>query len=163
VPAPCRVVRDYRSAKELLMSAVSGTPTKACSQCDTCKPLDEFRARASECNQCNRSRQSESYHRRPDSHHRARVAQLWSLYRLREEDYLRMKADQSNLCPVCGDELPADLSAIVDHDHNCCPETKTCGVCVRALLHTRCNTLVGYVEKQPAHVQRALSYIERTR
>lgn len=80
---------------------------------------------------------------------------LWTRYRLRESDFLRLLAWQNDACP-CGD--PFDGQPSVDHDHGCCPsaaQSKCCGKCVRGLLHTRCNILLAVIENNPDVIQPA--------
>lgn len=59
-------------------------------------------------------------------------------YQLTMERYNEMKALG---CHVCGEYQERNLH--VDHDHNCCSETVTCGKCVRGVLCNKCNTAVG--------------------
>lgn len=70
-------------------------------------------------------------------------------------------AEQGGLCPVCAD--PIDLAdtrkTAIDHDHSCCPGTYSCGKCIRGILHHRCNVLVGHMELNLDHIERALRYI----
>lgn len=49
-------------------------------------------------------------------------------------------------CEICGIKPKANLT--IDHDHNCCSTEKTCGKCVRGVICTRCNLLVGKYENQ---------------
>jgi hypothetical protein len=35
----------------------------------------------------------------------------------------------------------------VEHDHKCCPGSKSCGKCVRGAVCNRCNTAIGLYEK----------------
>lgn len=74
---------------------------------------------------------------------------IWTRYRLREIDFLRLLAWQQEACP-CG--RPFDSRPHVDHDHACCPSVargQSCGKCVRGLLHSSCNHLLGIIEKNP--------------
>lgn len=78
---------------------------------------------------------------------------IWTRYRLREADFLRLLAWQQELCP-CG--APFTGKPSVDHDHSCCPSVtiaKSCGRCVRGLLHQRCNHLLGVIENNPDVIQ----------
>lgn len=48
-------------------------------------------------------------------------------------------------CSICGE---AEGSLAVDHDHACCPQKKkSCGDCVRGVLCSDCNFLMGWVDK----------------
>jgi hypothetical protein len=96
---------------------------------------------------------------------------LWSRYRLREADFLRLLAWQREACP-CGE--PFDSRPFVDHDHACCPppfrrdrkrpddglRRGTCGKCTRGLLHMRCNVLVGVIEANPDVIQ-PIGWVEK--
>ena len=53
---------------------------------------------------------------------------LWTRYRLREADFLRLLAWQGEICP-CGE--PFDSKPFVDHDHACCPSPFRRGRVVR--------------------------------
>jgi len=89
---------------------------------------------------------------------------LWTRYRLRETDFLRLLTWQGETCP-CG--KPFDSKPFIDHDHACCPSPfrrgrvvrdqgerrGTCGKCTRGLLHNQCNTLLGTIEANPGVIQ----------
>lgn len=60
-------------------------------------------------------------------------------------EYLTMLANQFGKCP-CGKELE---TSCIDHDHKCCSGRQSCGKCVRGLLCSRCNLLLGMVENEP--------------
>jgi hypothetical protein len=57
---------------------------------------------------------------------------IWKRYRLRPEQYQELIKDG---CAICGTH--EDLC--VDHDHSCCPGSRTCGKCVRGALCKRHN------------------------
>jgi hypothetical protein len=95
---------------------------------------------------------------------------LWSNYRLREVDFLRLLAWQRETCP-CGE--PFDSQPYVDHDYACCPSPfrrgekrhdgqrrGTCGKCIRGLLHRRCNLLLGVIEAHPDVIQ-PIGWVEK--
>ena len=79
---------------------------------------------------------------------------------LSADEYDALFEQQLGVCAGCF----RDARLVVDHDHSCCPSTavrKTCGRCVRGLLCTRCNLLLGSLENTPLDlVVRLLRYID---
>ncbi len=55
-------------------------------------------------------------------------------------------------CQLCSIKLniggseQGKTAANIDHDHGCCPNSNSCGRCIRGLLCTRCNLRVGSFE-----------------
>ena len=58
---------------------------------------------------------------------RNKANDIWKRYRMRPEQYQEFIKDG---CAVCGTH--EDLC--VDHDHSCCPGSRTCGKCIRGAL-----------------------------
>jgi hypothetical protein len=63
-------------------------------------------------------------------------------------------------CDLCGDYVAAKTGA-VDHDHTCCPTSKSCGKCVRGYLHNRCNTGIGAFGDSKDWLMQAIDYLDR--
>lgn len=79
-------------------------------------------------------------------------------YGLTREEYQRI---MSGPCGICGQRV---ARMHMDHDHNCCPGTRTCGKCIRGVLCHRCNLGLGFyegwfIENRDA----ALAWIEKGR
>lgn len=74
---------------------------------------------------------------------------------------------QNGLCACCGSEmLPTGrekTSACVDHDRACCPGPKSCGKCVRGLIHWGCNLVLGYAKDNDTLLMAAAQYIVQWR
>jgi len=51
---------------------------------------------------------------------------------------------------------------VVDHDHECCPDEKSCGKCVRGLLCNWCNRMIGMARDDPQRLRSAIAYLKRT-
>lgn len=72
---------------------------------------------------------------------------------------------QGGLCASC--HLPMvrggkeGFSACVDHDRRCCPGKRSCGKCVRGIIHRNCNLVLGYAKDDVAVLQSAIVYLER--
>lgn len=105
---------------------------------------------------------------------------LWTFYGIRLSDYHRMFNEQKGCCAACG--VPAELlligsgkkgtgfngdGLVIDHDHLCCPSTRTsgrgpaCGECVRGLLCGGCNVAAGMVKDDPERLEKIAAYLRR--
>lgn len=83
------------------------------------------------------------------------------VYRLPEGGVRAMVDAQDGLCPLCEKPI-GDSRVAVDHDHSCCSgRGKTCGRCVRAVLHYKCNTAIGMFNDSPEMLRKAIKYLER--
>jgi len=80
-----------------------------------------------------------------------------------EEDLDALYAVKGPSCWSCGlTETEGQRRLCVDHDHTCCPwhaqDKPLCGKCVRGLLCTRCNTLLGTLEREQERLQKLAVY-----
>ena len=134
---------------------------KQCVECNEIKSLESFAwrrkasgIRQSRCRQCMSKRM------------RAARYELNSKYGITPQQYEDMLKKQKGCCALCFE--PEKLShngkvirLAVDHDRSCCPShRKTCGKCIRALLCSDCNRLVGRLEANPELTARALEYVK---
>ena len=74
-----------------------------------------------------------------------------SLYSVTPEWYEVQLSKQNQRCGICEREL-SDFKKkpCVDHDHRCCPSSRSCGKCVRGLLCVTCNFRLGaHIENMP--------------
>lgn len=73
---------------------------------------------------------------------------------------------QNGQCALCGLAMRlqgqhAD-SVCVDHDHSCCPTVaKSCGKCVRGLIHANCNRMLGQAKDNPDLLRLGAEYLRR--
>ena len=99
----------------------------------------------------------------PGGREAARVQLRLSRYGLTEEAIAVMLAAQGGRCAICGSTDPGRGSWCVDHDHSCCPGRVTCGgKCIRGLLCQRCNVGLGYFSDDPAILESAICYLNRS-
>ena len=75
--------------------------------------------------------------------------QYWELYR-----------QQGGTCAICQRATGAKRKLSVDHDHTCCKGKTSCGGCVRGLLCTSCNKMLGHLRDDQDAVMRALHYLQ---
>ena len=76
-------------------------------------------------------------------------------YNLSVEQYLKMLDDQGGVCYTCHrTENGVHYKQLsVDHDHNCCPGSRSCGKCSRKLLCHQCNSILGMLDEDPVVLQ----------
>jgi hypothetical protein len=75
-------------------------------------------------------------------------------------DYLTMLHSQQGRCKICRSEDPGTKTRFsVDHDHACCPGTSSCGTCVRGLLCSSCNSMLGFAKDQISTLESAINYL----
>lgn len=83
-------------------------------------------------------------------------------YGLSREQILAMLEAQAYTCMLCPKvfDLQAKRPFAIDHDHDCCPGSSSCGKCVRGLLCDRCN--VSLRDDLEWH-ERAIEYLNKYR
>lgn len=74
-------------------------------------------------------------------------------------------------CEVCGRDMVTKARdpntgrfrslLAVDHDHDCCPGVRSCGLCVRGLLCMQCNAAAGLLGDEPERARSLALYVER--
>lgn len=75
------------------------------------------------------------------------------------EEFDALLASQGGGCGLCGKKPPAEGRRWpVDHDHDCCPDTKSCGRCTRGILCHTCNIGMGAVDRTPGWLDKARAY-----
>lgn len=119
---------------------------KMCGSCQQEKTDECFSKKGiylqSYCKQCNKEHKQKWIKNNRD---KVRLNSLWSDYRLRPEQYNLLLNSQNNRCAICVEEFTK--SPHVDHDHSCCPQPgKSCGKCIRGLLCSNCNKMLGAYE-----------------
>jgi len=83
-------------------------------------------------------------------------------YGITLEQYEKMFQAQDGKCAICPNRAPESgrvRRLHVDHDHKCCPGNRACGKCVRGLLCSRCNLVIGSVEENMELLIQMIEYI----
>lgn len=138
-------------AKTRKTSKTSATPRK-CKECpeDSNRPAPYTGPR---CATHHRLRVKEAKSKSRDSY-------LRNTYGISEEEYLDIKRHQNGKCYICQRATGASKNLAVDHDHKHCPGKKACRDCIRGLLCSTDNQLLGHLRDDPAMVQRILDYLQ---
>ncbi|MFI6586064.1 endonuclease domain-containing protein [Embleya sp. NPDC050493] len=69
---------------------------------------------------------------------------------------------QKGKCAICGwapDTSEVEFPLHVDHDHNCCPGDRSCGICTRQLLCRGCNLAIGSMGDDAERPEAAAEYV----
>ena len=120
-------------------------------------PVDEaYRQTPEYLESQKRYRASEKYKRQG----RAYRLMLW--FGLTLAEYQQMIYQQQGLCALCKEPLDLEKrNPPVDHDHKCCDGKKSCGKCIRGIVHQGCNVFLGFVEGHPNILEYVKEYLER--
>ena len=137
---------------------------KECRCCREVKPLDEFhlcRRRGREerqgyCKPCAIRRAREWRAANPE---KRKAHTRWQTHRLTNGDWQALWVRQAGVCLLCHRPETDGVRFVVDHDHACCPTKKTCGGCIRGLLHVSCNSSLGVFGDSVTGLQAAIDYL----
>jgi len=135
---------------------------KTCSSCRQELPLESFHrasarsdGRQRACKACNTATQRAV----PVDVRRDRWLQR--TYGLSLADFEKRAEAQGGACRICND-VPTDKPLVVDHDHACCPTSKSCGSCIRGLICDPCNRGLGFFRDNPERLIVAANYIKES-
>lgn len=93
-----------------------------------------------------------------------RKYQLKYVFNTTPEDVESALLAQGGRCAICGTTDPGGRGGFhVDHDRNCCPGKKSCGLCLRGLLCALCNTGLGSFRDDPFALKSAMAYLAQYR
>ena len=82
-------------------------------------------------------------------------------YGITIDQYHEMLVEQNYSCKICkGHEDSYRIRLSVDHDHSCCPGTSSCGKCVRGLLCSSCNMILGNAKDNVKILKAAIQYLK---
>lgn len=81
-------------------------------------------------------------------------SRMQTMYSLSDGEYDALYEAQGGMCYTCGlwtgnRGLSKKLS--VDHDHSCCAAPPICGKCIRGLICSPCNSLIGQIGDSAGH------------
>jgi hypothetical protein len=79
---------------------------------------------------------------------------------LTPEQYIDLANAQNNVCKICGKEEKQNRRLSVDHDHSCCSDQTSCGKCIRGLLCSHCNKVLGLVNDNIETLKKMIEYLK---
>lgn len=140
---------------------LAGEETYTCRICKRILPPSYFYKRKesnryrSDCKDCfNKERRSQAT---PESDRRKF---LWQKYKLTPEQWDQRLKAQDSRCAICKRKEPTKKGWQMDHDHRCCPKSRTCGKCLRGILCSPCNTLIGQARESKTTLMNAIDYLD---
>ena len=145
----------WESSSERLERVVE----QACNKCGEVKPLVDFAIDsravlgvAGDCKDCkNKANAVQKRAKGPFAKHNMTL-----------EQYEAMLESQGGGCAFNPSHPPRDTGYYcVDHDHACCPGDTSCGKCIRGLLCSKCNSMLGLGDDDPATLRAGADYLER--
>jgi hypothetical protein len=161
-------VKARREAGELPQVSV---PEKMCPKCGKTKPSSEFHKNSNTvsgidcwCKSCFSEAQTTRRAGKDidEVHERDRRNRYRAKFSIEIDDLWKR---QMGLCDAC--HLPmipggrGRFTVEVDHDHACCGGYKSCGNCVRGLLHSSCNNALGRMDDSVVSLLRLAKYAIR--
>lgn len=154
--------------------------SKRCSRCETWFPVTGFARQVARldglypwCRACqraynqeyrddpvNRARRKARRQASPEPYDRTRRVQY-----MYDVDLAVLLAAQDGRCAVCGTADPGGRWSTwhIDHDSACCAGKRSCGKCVRGILCSNCNLMLGHAKDSPERLRAAADYIEQRR
>lgn len=137
--------------------------SKSCWRCKRELSLEQYQKDSSRpdglshcCRSCSSQRQREYHKKNP---HKKFEYKLRQQFRMSVDEYERRLQEQGNACASC--QGPFIREPHVDHNHDCCPGSRSCGRCVRGILCHWCNTAAGLVRNDPAIARALADYLEK--
>lgn len=77
------------------------------------------------------------------------------------DEWLDMLEAQQGCCYLCGRDLGEVTKHIhLDHDHRCCPPSKSCHKCRRGLACNKCNVIAGWARDDPELLRKIADNLE---
>jgi hypothetical protein len=89
-----------------------------------------------------------------------RMSHIKYNFNMSEDQYSTLMNIQGGVCAVCCEEF--DGAPHVDHDHTCCDKKYTCGNCVRGLLCSNCNWMIGHSRDSSEILMKGAVYLSRS-
>jgi hypothetical protein len=80
-------------------------------------------------------------------------------YGLTRDDYVDLEKSQNGVCKICGEVEKYNKRLSIDHDHSCCFGPKSCGKCIRGLLCSRCNKVLGQLNDNKVLLKKMIEYL----
>jgi len=131
------------------------TTVKSCISCTKTKTLELFRGKRNNCKKCESDMQMRRHRLKPDYEKEYHS----TIRRFKRHNTTQEWFDNHSLngCNVCG----SFVNLVIDHNHGCCPNSNSCGKCLRVILCNNCNTAEGLLHSDVYRIKKLITYIEK--
>lgn len=89
-----------------------------------------------------------------------RVWQTRRVHGMEPEEWAALWDAQDGRCYLCGADLAKAKAVDIDHDHSCCPPSRSCRTCRRGLACHGCNIAIGNAGDDPARLRQMAEALE---
>ena len=89
----------------------------------------------------------------------AKILARLTKYGITDSQYKWLLSKQNYKCACCGTNNPGQRTWHIDHDHSCCPDRKSCSKCIRGLICSRCNLMLGHAHDDVKVLQDGINYL----
>jgi len=114
------------------------------------------------CKSCNSNRMQKHQKNNPEMFKKRLKRYNISKHGISESQYLDILNAQNESCAICQKHhLFFKRGLYIDHDHLCCPSSHSCGKCVRGLLCSSCNFLIGNAVDDIKILKHAIIYLNK--
>jgi hypothetical protein len=148
------IIRDESLAFTRRMQSSSPEGRRWCSGCEQYRLLKFFASRGTKGG-------PEGYYARCRPCHTAQLrATTWKRkFGIDPEQYEQIKDLQGGRCAICQIANGTTKALAIDHDHKHCGKGSGCSICIRGLLCSNCNNMLGFARDNPEMFQRAVEYL----
>jgi len=136
--------------------------TKTCTRCHLEKELSLFaigskyrNGRRNYCKSCHANYVTEFIRVNPSKRTKHNPDRRFKRHGLTEVEYQKLYNQYDGKCHSC--KIREEKN--IDHDHNCCPGSYSCGRCIRGLLCSQCNTALGLLSDDIHKIKSLIDYI----
>lgn len=141
---------------------------KTCKKCGEIKELELFAkgakyadGRRGTCKSCHAAYMKKYYENNYDQVLKNRRLNgksdpNWKRHKITEEHFSSMISLFDGKCHAC----KVNDAVNIDHDHNCCETSRSCGKCVRGVLCHHCNSALGLLKDDREKILKLLKYVD---
>ena len=154
--------------------------TRVCTKCEIEQPLSVYAKDssrkdgiASNCRDCKREMQRRSRERKPELYKniakkyrdanpdKLLTSRYKTIHGITYKEFEEILSLQGGVCKICKETPAGNRPWVVDHDHSCCGNSKSCDKCRRGILCQACNKALGFIKDDIQILKNAIKYLEK--